>query len=69
VSALDRAIAELLKQEALHASQSLTRPAGKRAFDYGHSCGLYQGLLIARSILERCLNESDPNKTERDDKH
>jgi hypothetical protein len=59
-SAIERAIDELLKHELELARTALARPSDKSEFGYGHVCGMFQALQLARSILEHCLNESDP---------
>jgi hypothetical protein len=67
VSALESAIRELTKAEKDFADQALSRPAGKSEFDFGHSCGMYQGLKLSRSILEHALEERDPKSRRLDD--
>jgi hypothetical protein len=64
VSALQRAISELIATENRLASEALAKPADKSEFGYGHACGLFQGIRMSRSILECALAESDP-KSER----
>jgi hypothetical protein len=57
--ALARALDELRKRE--HAiAQALLAPADKSEFGFGHLCGSAQENLHSVSILEHCLNESDP---------
>lgn len=60
ISVIERAIDELLKHELELARTALARPSDKSEFGYGHVCGMFQALQMARSILEHCLNESDP---------
>ena len=59
VSALERAIDELSKRER-EIALALLAPADKTEFAYGHLCGLAQENRNSRSILEHCLNASDP---------
>lgn len=65
MSAVERAIDELIQQELRLASEGLQAPADRSAFGYGHLCGLFQGLRMARSILERCVQERDPKSPDR----
>lgn len=59
-SAIERAIDELKKHELDLAQTALARPPDKTEFGFGHVCGMFQGIQLSRSILEHCLNESDP---------
>jgi hypothetical protein len=65
-SAIERAIDELLKRELELARTALARPSDKSEFGFGHVCGMFQALQMARSILEHCLNEGDPAKDRQD---
>jgi hypothetical protein len=66
-SVIERAIDELLKHELEIARDSLARPSDKSEFGYGHVCGMFQALQLARSILEHCLNEGDPVRERREE--
>ena len=66
LSPLERAIDELTKLRARLAEESIT-PADQTLYGYGHSCGMRQAIDMARSILEHCLNEGDPDFSERRD--
>lgn len=68
MSALERAISDLAKTESQFATEALASPADKTEFGYGFSCGMYQALKLARSILERALADSDPHRAERHSK-
>ncbi len=57
--AVERALDELIKTEARFSVEALSTPKHKTAFGYGHACGMFQAIKLARSILERILNEDD----------
>jgi hypothetical protein len=59
VHAVERAIDELIKTETRFCIEALSTPSDKTEFGYGHACGMFQALKMARSILERCMNEDD----------
>jgi len=65
VSALDRAIAELKAAEERHRHEALAAPADPTLYGFGVAVGMYRGMLLARSILERCMQESAPKTLER----
>lgn len=66
MSALERAISDLLDTESRFAIETLVSPADKSEFGYGQACGMLQAFRMARSILERAMADSDPVKSERD---
>jgi hypothetical protein len=59
VRAVERALDELFKTEARFAEEALCKPLDRTAYGYGHACGMFQAIRLARSILERCVNEDD----------
>lgn len=62
MSALERALAELIATETRLATEALASPVDKSEYGYGHSCGMFQAIHLARSILERALADSDPSR-------
>jgi hypothetical protein len=58
-SAIDVAIVELEKLEH-ELMLACLAPADKSEFGWGHHCGSVQIARRCRTILEHCLNESDP---------
>lgn len=62
VHAIDRALDELIKTETQIAIEALSKPLNKSAFGYGHACGMFQAFKLARSILERAMNEDDAKR-------
>jgi hypothetical protein len=67
-SAIERAIDELLKRQAQLARAALSVPAEKSEFGYGRVVGQFQAYEDARSVLEHCLNESDPARERHDER-
>lgn len=65
MSALDRAIAELKAAEDRHRHEALAAPQDPTSFGFGVAVGMYRGMLLSRSILERCMQESAPKGLER----
>lgn len=58
-SALDRVIDELAKRKRELVS-ALAAPTDKTEFGYGRLCGQYQEIVFIESVLDHCLDESDP---------
>jgi hypothetical protein len=59
VLAIERALDELIKAESRYSVEALSTPVDKSEFGFGQACGLFQGIRLARSILERVMNEDD----------
>lgn len=55
----DVLIRRLKEVQAATAIESVTKVRGHEAFDYGHACGLYEGIEIALSTIEAILDEID----------
>jgi hypothetical protein len=62
VQPVERALEELIKTETRFCIEALSTPGEKTEFGYGHACGMFQAIRMARSILERVLNEDDVKK-------
>lgn len=52
-------IQRLKEVQAATAIESVTKPRGRDAFDYGHACGLYEGIELALGTIEAILDEID----------
>jgi len=54
---LKRYVEKLKGMQTEFASAALIKPRGKEAFDYGHACGKYEGLLLAEQLLNNVIEE------------
>lgn len=54
---LELYLRKLKVMQAEYSDASLTKPSGKKGFDYGLACGRYQGLLLAEQLLTNVIEE------------
>ncbi len=60
----DVLIRRLKEVQAASAIESVTKPRGRDSFDYGHACGLYEGVELALGTIETLLDEMDAKERE-----
>jgi hypothetical protein len=58
----EQLIDDLKKEQAVHAQRTLRRTEGTQ-FDFGLTCGLFQGLSRALEIAEGILNQDDKGES------